>query len=144
MRKISIVLITLFLLCGCSKLPDTYPFARKNLDITGVEVLCNDGYVGQNFRLIRTLEAEEIVDFMNALYELPTQKCITPPSMNFGKNVIKVIYENGDVEYFASWHIELVEKGAEIKGVGAYYFTEGFDELFEKYAYKETEDGSLS
>ena len=133
-----ITMISVFvILAGCSKsLPDTYTHPNKDQPIVSVELMYNSSwvYTGEEFKTVRTLNPQEIPLFMDELYALPTQKNITPPARDFGPNIVKVTYENGDIEFFASWHIEFVKSGEEIAGVGAYAFVgEGFDQLYDSY-----------
>ena len=136
----TIVLILVACSClSCNRLPDTYQFKNRDRIIISVELMCNpnasDGYTGQAFELIRKLEQHEIETFMTSLYALETKLGITPPVRGFGPNIVCVTYENGDMEYFASWHIEFVEKGKNPTGVGSYYFRGNcFDELFLEYS----------
>lgn len=139
MRKIVFILMLIPLLFGCRRIPETYQFANTELEIKQVELLSNAsvGYTGQEFTLVRALDEDEISDFMDALYKLETKKCTTPPPRNFGPHIVRVTYENGDMELFASWHIEFVENGKAITGVGAYYFSgDAFETLYSEYANK--------
>ena len=134
-----IILLIIMLLCSCSRLPNTYPFENKDQEIKSIELLYNP-YVNKDeystdFVLIRSLEENEFAPFMKDIYSLETDKCITPPVCDFGEYVVFVNYKNGDMEIFASWHIEFVESGNNPTGVGAYYFLgDAFDNLFVEYS----------
>jgi|GEM_PF-3271970 len=144
MKKVIVIMLVLMLsLCGCSTLPENYQFENKDQKIISVELLRNKLYRtgGFEFILIRELDENEIDAFMAELYELPTEISITPPPTDFGPIVAKVSYENGDVEFFGAWHIELVKKGDKIANIGAYWFPDdNFENLFYKYAYSDTEE----
>ena len=140
-RIVYFVMLTIILLCSCvacKTLPNTYQFENKDEKIVSVELMHNPkapkGYTGQTFELIRELEQHEIEPFMESIYALETHLTLTPPAGDFGPNIACVTYENGSKEYFASWHIESVEKGEKLTGVGGYSFRgDCFDELFREY-----------
>lgn len=136
MRKFLIIVLVVIVFGGCAFSSSSYPFPYKGENIVSIELLHNPkygAYTGQKFELERILEPGEIDAFMNALYQLPTTYP-APAPRNFGENIVRVTYENGDVEYFASWHIEVVKEGQSIKGSGSYCFSgEGFNELFNEY-----------
>ena len=137
-----IVVIILIALGRCSAYPDKYPFENRNEQIKQIDLL----YYPQNddeskpyreFRLIRTLEPDEIPEFMEEIYSLET-KYVAPPRVNYGQYIARVYYENGDVENFASRHIEFVKAGEQSLAQGIYYFPgDAFDELFLEYAEKQ-------
>lgn len=134
-----VIIIVVCFSASCSVLPDTYQFENKGQEIEKIELLYNpqfqEGYVGQKFKLIRELQPDEITIFMDSIYALETKKRTSPPYANFGPYIVCVTYQNGDEEYFASWHIEIVKKGAEPMWAGAYAFKgNSFDELFLEYA----------
>ena len=138
MKAIIMMLATVTaLFCGCNHtLPSNYAHPNKGQPIASVELLNNSSwqYTGQEFEVVKVLDHAEIPAFMEKLYDLPTQKSITPPARDFGPNIVRVIYENGDMELFGSWHIEDIKSGEEISGVGSYSFAdERFDELFNAY-----------
>ena len=145
MKKKLIFTIVLIALCmgGCK--PREYQFPNKGRAIESIELLYNqdEGYTENPFTSIRMLETNEIELFMSELYTLQTYHP-TPPPRNFGPYIAIVTYEGGDREVFSSYHIEFVEYGNEICGVGGYHFEQdAFDELFMEYAEK-AEDGSTS
>lgn len=141
MKKIIVIALILLLMAGCTQEADTYLFPNKNEEIESIELLyypaaldpdCEDENI---FLPVRELEAEEIGTFMNALYNLPTKKVGPPPYSHYGPNIARVTYANGDVEYFGSWHIELVKNGEQRFAVGRYGFdSESFDALFKKFS----------
>lgn len=141
-RRIAVLALLALLLSGCAVkgLPETYQFPNKDRTIESIELFYNpyvaEGYTGKAFTSIRILRPEEIVSFMDRIYSIQTAKCITPPRSNYGEYIAEVTYENGDIERFSSWHIELIEKGETSYGVGAYFFLnqEDFDNLFIEYA----------
>lgn len=139
MRRLLVFFMVIPLLCACSRIPETYSFAYEGKTIACVELLNNYSavYTGQEFTVIRNLSEDEIPAFMDMLSQLETRQCITPPPRNFGPHIVRVTYADGDMELFGSWHIEFVEKGQSVKGVGAYCFSEDdFENLFMEYAYK--------
>lgn len=141
MKKLCIlcVLILLLTLCGCDE-EKPYPYTNKEVTIESVELLYypwydNKGEPGE-FVSIKFLSEEETESFMESLYKLPTKEGSgIPPSRGHGAYIARVSYENGDVEYFGSRHIELVESGEDRYGVGLYYYADNsFEELFFQYA----------
>ena len=140
MKKVFIVVLLLFTLCGCSIDPRTYPFENKDQPIASVELLYypwieDDRKPFMEFELIRTLEPEEIPVFMDAIYSLETKRVGPTPPGNYGMYIARVSYENGDVENFATRHIEFVEAGDKAYAVGWYVFTgDAFEQLFLEYA----------
>ena len=151
-KQIIYLFLLIFILCGCSsnRMSEHYVFQNKDEAIESVELLLNpytdDGYSEHEgeFISIRTLEKNEISSFMESVYALETGKCISPPPTNHGFYIVRVTYENGDIEMLGSYHLEFVKKGEAPKGIGAYYFTSqtAFETLF--YEYAKTGDGSLS
>ena len=120
-------------------MPEEYTFPNKNEAVAKIELLYHpypDGGANSDImEHICTLEEEKATEFLTRLYDLDTNKCITPPARDYGFYIARVIYQNGDVEMFGSWHIEFIEKGDSPKGVGAYYFNEQeFEDLFFQYA----------
>ena len=140
MRRLLIIYIVfVLLLCGCSKLPDTYPFLNQDVEIEAISLFYfpnpRDGYVGQEFEFIRDLESNEITPFMDEIRSLKTTLSISPPARGFGEYIVQVTYSDGSLELFGEWHIEYVESGGEITGVGGYNFIgDSFERLFLKYA----------
>ena len=139
-NRILSVCLAMLLLCGCSRMPKTYPFENKDQPIASVELLYYPWYEDESkpfmeFEIIRTLSEDEIPDFMNELYSLETKKATPTPPGNYGAYIARVNYENGDAEYFGTMHIEFVAYGEEPFAVGYYYFPgEEFDKLFFQYA----------
>ena len=137
---IILMCLTLVLLSGCSLQPDSYPFENRNEPISSIELLYYPWALDQNetymeFKLIRSLEADETESFMEELYAIPTARSRPTPNSNYGPYVVRVNYVNGDTEYFGSQHIEFVESGSQPYAVGYYYFQgDAFEELFEIYA----------
>ena len=87
------------------------------------------------FELIRFLDTDEISEFMEALYAMPTKRAKPTPNSDYGPYIARVTYENGDTEYYGSQHIEFVESGAKAYAVGYYYFVgDEFEHLFLTYA----------
>lgn len=131
-----------FLLCGCSntdKMEPSYAFPHSVEDIESIDLLLNnnvDAFSSDQdaFALLRRLDESDISLFMNAVYELETSYCISPPLRGYGTYVAKVTYSNGDVEMLGSEHIEFIRAGSDPTGVGAYYFTEdAFEKLVLSY-----------
>ena len=140
MKKILTICLIMLLLCGCSPKPQSYPFVNKSEPIESVELLYypranNVDEEWMAFQQIRVLEPEEITTFMNALYALPTKRARPTPPSDYGSYVARVTYENGDMEYFGSVHIEFVANGTDAHAMGYYYFPgNAFEELFFGYA----------
>lgn len=102
-----------------------YPHAPENA--VSLELLHNqntDAFASDDskFVLLKTLEGEEMIDFLNEARNIETSYSVTPPPRGYGDYVARVTYANGDVEYYGSTHLEFVENGTERTGVGAYYF----------------------
>ena len=139
-RKCSIVLL-LLLLCGCTNVSAPYSFPNKHEPIMSVELLHNMNPGGKgtdenNMELLRSLEEEEIIQFMNALYSLPTERQGIPPSWGYGEYVTKVRYQNGDIEIYGPLTFVLIPSGsaADRNGIGEYHFTgNGYTKLFAEY-----------
>lgn len=140
MRKLFIYFLLFFTLCRCASQENSYPFENKGEPIASVELLYypwieDDRKPFMEFVLIRTLEEDEIPVFMEALYSLETKRVGPTPPCNYGRYIARVNYENGNIENFATRHIELVEKGKEAHAIGYYVFTgDAFEELFLEYA----------
>lgn len=140
MKRILSICLLILLLCGCSRMPKTYPFENKDETIESIELLYYPWYEDKSktfmeFETIRTLSDAEILKFMNELYSLETKKATPTPPGNYGAYIARVNYENGDSEYFGTMHIEFAANGEKAFAVGYYYFPgEQFDELFFKYA----------
>ena len=145
MKKIVVIALCIitFFIGGCK--PREYTFPNKNQPVEKIELLYNSfaekDTGSRTMDLICTLEHEQIDTFLNAVYCLDTNRCITPPPTDYGVYVARVVYQNGDVEMFGSRHIEFIEKGDTPKAIGEYYFSgDAFDKLFLEYA--EKGDGS--
>lgn len=130
MKKImfSILLCILFLCC-CSRKPATYQFANPIEEITNVAILNNQNESGEgtdasNIYLIRELEEDEIVAFMNDIYQLQTNRRSGGPLWGYGSYIAKVTYANGDVEMLGTLNIEFIPNGTLPTGFGSYYFTD--------------------
>ena len=140
MKRTIIMLFLLILMSGCSVQPDSYPFEQQNSPILNVELLYypwidDESKPFMEFCLIRTLESEEISDFMESLYGLETKRAEPTPPGNYGSYIARVHYANGDTEYFGTRHIEFVKAGEEAYAVGYYYFVgDAFENLFLEYA----------
>ena len=141
MKKLLLLVVCLsFLLLGCNSAAEPYPFENRDEPITAIELLYypwieNENEPFMEFVLIRELSIEEIPLFMEELYALPSSFVLGSPLRNYGLYIAKVSYENGDTEYFASRHNELVKAGEEPYAVGVYRFIgDSFDELFLEYA----------
>lgn len=140
MKRFLSVFVLILFLCGCSRMPKTYPFENKGESIETVELLYYPWYEDESkpfmeFQTIRILSDSEISEFMNELYELETKKATPTPPANYGAFIARVNYKNGDTEYFGTMHIEFVSNGEEPFAVGYYYFPgDQFDKLFLKYA----------
>lgn len=139
MKRFLIFVVYALLLCGCSKLPDTYPFLNEDNTITSIALFYfhnpQEGYVGQEFELIRELEIDEITPFMDGIRSIDTIKGLSPPPCGFGEYIAQVTYSDGSMELFGTWHMEYVKSGDEILGIGAYNFMgDAFEKLFLEYA----------
>ena len=137
MKKAAIIffLASMFL-CGC--VSREYTFPNKDQPIESVEMLynphANNGNIGGDMEILRSLTIEEAYSLLQALYKLETGRCTTPPPTGYGFYVIRVTYTNGDVEIFGSRHIEFIENGDEPKWIGSYYFPgDAFLDLFSQY-----------
>lgn len=137
-RILPLIIAVIVLLWGCKQQPNAYPFINQDEQIESISLYYFSHpleYSGQDFEWIKNLEKAEIVSFMESVRSIKTQYCVTPPPANFGNYIAQVTYNNGELEIFAQWHIEHVDSGDAITGVGAYHFvgTE-FEELFLRYA----------
>lgn len=139
MRKFIVItlIITTIFFSSCKS--RVYTFPNKGHQVKEVALLYNPhahkGNIGGPMETICTLDDESTVAFLEKLYQLDTDRCITPPALGNGFYVAQVVYQNGDIELFGSRHIEFVEKGCEPLRTGAYYFSgDGFEELFCEYA----------
>ena len=66
---------------------------------------------------------------------LQTKHISTAPHRGWGVYIARVTYQNGDVEYLGSGHIEFVKSGEKPIAQGIYYFPgDAFDKLFLEYA----------
>lgn len=143
MKKYVLVLLILLLvlcLCRCFFRSEEYEFQNTLDMVVSVELLYNhnespSGYDTFDFTLIRELEPEEIITFMNDIYQLETSRGGgTPPRWGYGWYIAKVVYSNGDVEMLGSYNIEYIACGEDQTGVGIYYFADdAFEEVFSKY-----------
>ena len=126
-------------MAGCSRIPATYQFPNRQESIESVVLLHNMNRFGQgtdetNMQVLKVLSDEEIVEFMDSLYSLPTERDGTPPSWGYGEYIAKVTYENGDVEMFGSLNIVYIAKGDWISGIGEHIFVgDCFVNLFSEY-----------
>lgn len=140
MKKILLSVLALVLLMGCAARPSSYQYPNKDVAIVSVDLLLNENelHAGINeseMRLVRTLEPNEISPFMNDVYGIPTDIVGTPPPWGYGYYVVKVTYENGDIEFYGSLNIEFVSSGNSPTGIGDYYFTgDEFEKLYTQYA----------
>lgn len=140
MKKLVGIVLLFIILGGCSIQPNTYPFEHRNEPILSIELLYypwieDETKPFMEFQLIRTLESEEILEFMDALCALETKRARPTPPGNYGLYIARVYYVNGDTEYFGTRHIEFVKAGEEAYAVGYYYFTgDAFEKLFFEYA----------
>ena len=137
-RILPLVIAIIVLLWGCKQQTNAYPFINQDEQIESISLYYFSSpleYSGQDFEWIKDLEKTDFVPFMESVRSIKTQYCITPPPANFGNYIAQVTYNNGELEIFAQWHIEHVDSGDTITGVGAYRFigTE-FEELFLRYA----------
>ena len=124
---------------GCSKPEETYSFPNRNIQIISIELLHNRNTNGigideSNMVLVRTLSGNEIIEFMSACYELPTKRMGTPPCTGYGEYIAKIYYENGDIEIYSTYNIELIPKGNHAVGCGSHYFPVNcFNDVFAQY-----------
>lgn len=139
MKRLIAIILLLVLLTGCTRPDPTYSFPNKDIRITSIELLHNMNKNGigideNNMVLLRTLSEEEIVHFMDACYQLPTKRMGTPPATGYGEYVAKIIYENGDIEIYSTYNIELIPKGNKAVGCGSHYFpVNSFNDVFAQY-----------
>lgn len=139
MKKTVIIVLLLVALSGCSGVEDTYSFPNRDMKIISIELLHNRNVNGigideSNMVLLKVLDEEEITEFMNACYQLPTKEMGTPPATGYGEYVAKIRYENGDVEIFSTYNIELIPNGCEAVGCGTHYFpVKSFNDVFAEY-----------
>lgn len=140
MKKYYVIILIVLCLCGCSRMPEAYPFENKDEAIKTIELLYYPWYTDESkpfmeFETIRTLKKEEIHAFMESIYALDTRKSAPTPPGNYGMYIARINYENGDTEYLGSTHIEFVKSGETACAVGYYYFAgDGFERLFLEYA----------
>lgn len=139
MKRFGIVFLLIIVLLLCSCASRQYTFPNKGQPVVSIELLynphANKNVIGGPTESIRFLQKEEVDTFLQALYTIETHRCITPPPTDYGSYVARVVYENGDVEMFGSWHIEFIEKGKEPTRIGEYYFDrEAYEKLFFEYA----------
>ena len=138
--RMSILLVVVALVAGCTRLPDSYPFVNKNESIERVAFLYhpqpNNLLTTKDYLVVRELTAEETDPFMDALQSLKTDKCITPPPRGYGDYVVRISYSDGSMEIFGNYHIEFVKSGEEEAGIGTYVFSpySAFEELFLAYS----------
>ncbi len=143
MRKTFIVILALAIIIFLRVnyvWPQEYVFRHGIEMVDRVELLYNqseeysDGYESFEFQIIRELQGDELISFMNEVYMLDTAKGGYPPRWGYGWYVAKVTYSNGDVEMLGSYNIEFISSGKEQTGVGRYYFTgDAFEETFSRY-----------
>lgn len=140
MRKlvsITLIFTILLLLSGCQS--REYAFPNKDQPIEKIELLYNPyahkGNIGGPMETICILEDEDAVAFLDALCRMETKRSISPPPTGYGNYVAQVLYQNGDIEMFGSWHIEFVPKGTSPTRIGSYRIVDdAFEELFCEYA----------
>lgn len=139
MKKMIAIVLMLTLLTGCTKQDPTYPFPNRDVEIVSVELLHNMNVNcicidESKLVLLRTLDEDEIVEFMNACYQLQTKDMGTPPNSGYGEYVARITYVNGDIEIYSTYNIELIPAGKEAQGCGTHYFpVRIFDEVFAQY-----------
>lgn len=144
-RYLIIYALSLALLIGCSHMPDSYPFAKQNDAIEIVELLYHPQpsnlFTTKDYLLIYELPSDEIIQFMNSIQALDTEMCTTPPPRGYGEYVVRVMYNNGDMEIFGNYHIEFVASGEDEAGIGKYVFNpvSAFEELFKNYGGSQNE-----
>ena len=128
-------------MCGCNPMPDEYSFKNANDSIASVEIFHNPNVnsedTGKPFELICTLDECASKSFMNRVLELKTHLRISPPPTDYGPYFACVTYNDGDIEFFGTWHIEYVECGNTPKKIGAYSFNgDEFEILIKEYIEK--------
>ena len=139
MKIVILLLVIISILCGCSPLPETYPFKDQNDSIESIELLYHPSPEGDftlaDYVLVRELAFDEIDPFMDALHTIKTKKTTMSPVRDYGVYVVRVTYVDGEIEIFGNYHIEFVESGEYETGVGFYFFVgDKFKELFLEYA----------
>lgn len=143
MKQYTIMLLAvLIIITGCTeqtKMSPTYQFSNTVEEIVSIDLLHNrnenaSGTDEAKFHLMRTLEEDEIISFMEDVYMLETSYCISPPLWGYGLYIARVEYANGDVEMLGSKNIEYIENGSVPNGVGAYYFVDhGLETVISEY-----------
>ena len=136
---IGVCLLVVLLLGKCYRLSEDYPFENKDIGIESIELIYHpyaEKLEGTDELIsIRFLEEDEISAFMERVYALDTDRAIPTPPTGWGVYIARITYENGDVEYLGSLHIEFVESGKQPASLGTYYFTgDSFNTLFLEYA----------
>ena len=131
--------VFVLLLGTCYNLSKDYPFENKNELIESIELIYHpysEKLEGEDELIsIRFLGSDEIPAFMKQVYTLETDRALPTPPTGWGVYIARVTYENGDVEYLGSLHIEFVESGKTPVSLGTYYFTgDSFEQLFLEYA----------
>lgn len=126
--------------------PSSYHYPHSVEDAVCVELLHNrntDAFASDDskFVLLNTLKGEKLIAFLEEVRNIETYHCVTAPPRGYGEYVARVIYTNGDVEYYGSDHLEFVENGTERTGVGAYYFAgDAMERLILEYCRIETDN----
>lgn len=152
-----------FQLCGCFLNSEEYVFPNQNESIESVELLFyplafkqqsstrsvtnsadnitasqrQEEYENERlqFCLVRELEKDMIPCFMEQIYGLKMKEFFGDPPSDYGAYVVRIYYENGDVVYVGSWHLELVKAGDEPCGIGIHGVDKNqFEALFFSFA----------
>ena len=115
-----------------------YRFPNDMESIVSVQIMQRinqDSGDPTEYSFVKELGTNEISIFMDAVYSLETERGGTPPRWSYGEYMVKITYENGDMEFLGTYCIELVRSGERQSGVGAYYFAdeEAFFELIQQY-----------
>lgn len=140
MKRCIAIIMVLFLLSGCSRIPETYQFSNPVNTIVSIEMIRNqnpnkEGINEEFFFVIRSLDKTEFKDFMNAVYEIPTKRVGTPPPWGYGPYFARITYTNGDIDILGIWNLEFIANGASANGVGDHKFADdSFEQLFFEYA----------
>lgn len=128
MKKHFVILALLLCLVGCKSDAPDYTFQNQGEAIVSIELIHNHNEYGfgideTNFHSIEFLDKEELVSFMNQIYDLEIT-CVDfmGPLFGYGEYFARVTYLNGDIEIYGSGNIEYVEADDTPSGFGIFYF----------------------
>lgn len=115
-----------------------YRFPHDMESIVSVQIMqCSDAepWDPSGYWLLKELNANEIPEFMEKINSLETDSGATPPRYGYGEYVVKITYENGDMEFLGTHCIAFVRPGEWQSGVGEYFYAdeEAFLKLIQQY-----------